>query len=59
MDEFFTVQELVDFLPDIKSKQTVYNWVCEDKIPWLKRGKPLYFNKEAIYKWEKAGRPKN
>lgn len=59
MKDVFTVQELVDYLPDINSRQTVYDWVYKDKVPWHKLGKRLYFNKQKIDNWNKAGRPKN
>jgi len=54
-----TIEELVEYLPDIKSIKTVYGWVYRDAIPWHKMGKRLLFNKEQIDKWNLAGRPQN
>jgi len=59
MNDEMTIEQLVDYLPDITSKQTVYDWVYRDVIPYHKLGKRLLFDKTKIDKWNQAGRPKN
>jgi len=54
-----TIEQLVEYLPDITSKKTVYGWVYKDAIPWRKQGKRLMFDKKKIDIWNKNGRPKN
>ena len=54
-----TIEELVNYLPDIKSKKTIYGWVYRDAVPWRKQGKRLLFDKDKIDKWNLSGRPKN
>lgn len=55
----FSVQELSDFLPDHPAQQTIYGWVCDEKIPYVKRGKKLFFPFAKIIAWNNAGRPAN
>jgi len=57
--EELTIEQLVEYLTDIKSKATVYGWKYRNAIPWHKPGKRLIFYKDEIDKWNKAGRPKN
>lgn len=54
-----TVEELSAFLPEKPAVQTIYGWVSEEKIPYIKRGKRLFFVKRAIIRWNTDGRPVN
>lgn len=42
-DYEMTVEELSAFLPEKPAVQTIYGWVSEEKIPYIKRGKRLFF----------------
>ena len=56
--EYFTMQELILYLDPPLKKTTIYQKVCEGKIPCSKkRGKFLRFSKTEIDKWDEAGRP--
>ena len=50
-----------DLAPDYEmaAVQTIYGWVSEEKIPYIKRGKRLFFVKRAIIRWNTDGRPVN
>ena len=54
-----TVEELSDFLPEKPAVQTIYGWVSEERIPYIKRGKRLFFVRRAIIRWNREGRPVN
>lgn len=58
-DYEMTVEELSAFLPEKPAVQTIYGWVSEEKIPYIKRGKRLFFVKRAIIRWNTGGRPVN
>lgn len=58
-DYEMTVEELSAFLPEKPAVQTIYGWVSEEKIPYIKRGKRLFFVKRAIIRWNTDGRPVN
>ena len=58
-DYEMTVEELSAFLPEKPAVQTIYGWVSEEKIPYIKRGKRLFFVKRAIILWNTDGRPVN
>lgn len=57
-DVWMTIDDVVLYLPDNPSKQTVYAWVCQKTIPCNKIGKRLYFLKSDIDVWLKNGRRK-
>jgi excisionase family DNA binding protein len=57
-DVWMTIDDVVLYLPDNPSKQTVYAWVCQKTIPCNKIGKRLYFLKSDIDEWLKNGRRK-
>lgn len=52
----FTVEQLIDYLPDHPARPTVYGWVWNNKIPYEKFGKRVLFRKSAIDKWNEEGR---
>ena len=58
-DQEMTVEELSDFLPEKPAVQTIYGWVSEERIPYIKRGKRLFFVRRAIIRWNREGRPVN
>lgn len=58
-DYEMTVEELSDFLPEKPAVQTIYGWVSDSLIPFIKRGKRLFFNRAAIIQWNLDGRPAN
>lgn len=53
---FIDIIQLSELL--MLAKQTIYGMVHEDKIPYHKRGKKLYFIKDDIIEWVKSGRKK-
>ena len=52
-DQEMTVEELSDFLPEKPAVQTIYGWVSEERIPYIKRGKRLFFVRRAIIRWNR------
>jgi excisionase family DNA binding protein len=40
------------------AKSTVYNFVCEGRIPHMKRGKKLYFSRSELLAWIREGKRK-
>ena len=58
-DYEMTVEELSAFLPEKPAVQTIYGWVSDDLIPYIKRGKRLFFKRAAIIRWNEEGRPAN
>lgn len=55
-DELLTVQNATAFLRI--SPSTLYQLTSRHEIPFMKRGKRLYFNKEELRKWVEEGRSK-
>lgn len=55
-DQLLTIQQAADFLH--LSVPTIYGLVSKSEIPCMKRGKRLYFSKDEISNWIKAGRKK-
>lgn len=50
-DKWFTLNELVDYDPEKRAKQTFYGLVSRGAIPYHKRGKKLTFLKSEIDFW--------
>lgn len=50
------IEQAADFLG--LSKQTIYSYTSERKIPHLKRGKKLYFEEEKLIEWLQEGKQK-
>ena len=57
-DQWFDLNELINYLPDKPAKATVYFWVSSGLIPNHKGGKKLRFLKSEIDAWLKEGRRK-
>ncbi len=55
-DIFLTIQQAAEFLK--LSVPTLYGLVSKATIPVSKRGKRLYFSKQELTTWIKAGRKK-
>lgn len=58
-EDYFDIQELSHHLMDHPAIPTIYDWVYKKKVPFIKIGRKLYFNKEKIEQWQKYGRPVN
>lgn len=52
---FMDINSLRDYLPNNPSKPTIYRWVHQRSIPYFKKGRSLYFEKEAIDNWLRLG----
>lgn len=57
-DQWFSLEELRNYLPNKPATQTIYGWVHKCKIPVHKQGKPLSFLKSEIDEWLKQGKKK-
>lgn len=55
-DELLTIQQAASFLK--LSVPTLYGLVSRSAIPVNKRGKRLYFSRQELTEWIKAGRKK-
>lgn len=57
-NQWLSVDDLCNYLPDRPSKQTVYGWVNQRVIPYHKTTKRLSFLKSEIDAWINNGRRK-
>ncbi len=55
-DELLTIQQAAEILK--LSVPTIYGLVSRTEIPHAKKGKRLYFSKQELLDWVKAGRKK-
>lgn len=55
-DKLFTLDELINYLPEKPARQTIYGWVNKRLIPFEKHSKFLYFRKSIIDQWLDNGR---
>jgi hypothetical protein len=55
-DKLFTIELLIEYLPEHPARQTIYGWINFRTIPHEKYGKRLYFRKSAIDFWLANGR---
>ncbi|MFZ4680514.1 MAG: helix-turn-helix domain-containing protein [Flavobacterium sp.] len=53
-DKFLSLEEASEFLQ--LAKQTLYGFTSQRTIPFIKRGKKLYFKKVDLEKWLNEGR---
>jgi excisionase family DNA binding protein len=53
-DEFLNVQQVSDLLG--LALATIYTLTCRKKIPYLKKGKKLYFKRSEIEAWLNSGK---
>jgi excisionase family DNA binding protein len=55
-NEWFTLIELIQYLPNKPAKATIYGKVTRKEIPFYKKGKHLYFKKSEIDEWLLSGK---
>lgn len=53
-DKIFTIEEAASFLS--LSRHTIYDLTSRSAIPYLKKGRRLYFSKEDLISWLKDSR---
>lgn len=53
-DKLLTVEEAADFLN--LTKPTIYSKVSKGELPYMKKGKRLYFSKDELLDYIKSGR---
>lgn len=53
-DKFFSLDEASNFLQ--LAKQTLYSFTSQRTIPFIKKGKKLYFRKSDLENWLNDGR---
>lgn len=58
-DQWFDLNDLVDYDPEKRTKPTWYSLVSNGKVPYYKRGKKLVFLKSEIDEFLKSGRRKS
>ena len=56
-EEFFSLVQAAEFLK--LAKQTLYGFTSKRKIPFIKKGKKLYFKVSDLEKWLETGRKKS
>jgi len=55
-NEFLNISEASDFLK--MAKQTLYGLTSNRQIPFIKKGKKVYFNKSEVIAWLNEGKMK-
>ena len=55
-DKILTIQEAAEFAH--LSVPTIYGLVSRAEVPFMKKGKRLYFSKKELIDWIKSGRKK-
>jgi len=55
--DLMTIKELIAYLVEKPSINTVYKWTTTGKIPFRKIGRKLFFSKKQIDKWNNDNRP--
>ena len=55
-DQYLTIKEVAEMI--CLTVSTIYGLVQRSEIPVCKRGKRLYFSKQVLMEWIKAGRKK-
>jgi excisionase family DNA binding protein len=56
LKDLLTISEASNLLN--LAKASIYNLVCQSKIPCMKRGKKLYFSRQELTEWIKQGKKK-
>lgn len=57
IDKILTIGEAADFLN--LAIQTLYGFTSKREIPFMKRGKRLYFKESELVKWLEEGKQKS
>lgn len=55
-DKLLSVKEASEFLN--LARQTIYGFTSQNQIPFIKKGKKLYFSKAELTEWLQQGRNK-
>jgi excisionase family DNA binding protein len=53
-NEFLTINQASELLN--LAKPTIYTLTCKNEVPFIKKGKKLYFKKADLIEWLNAGR---
>ena len=56
-EKFLSLEQAAHFLQ--LAKQTLYGFTSKRKIPFIKKGKKLYFKERDLEKWLETGRKKS
>jgi excisionase family DNA binding protein len=56
-EKFLSLEQAAQFLQ--LAKQTLYGFTSKRKIPFIKKGKKLYFKETDLEKWLETGRKKS
>jgi len=54
--ELMTLDQLREYLPEHPARQTIYGWINNRQIPYIKQGKRVYFKQQDIEAWLKNNR---
>ena len=57
-DQWMNIDQLRAYHPDRPARSTIYDWVCQNRIPVHKDGKKLRFLRSEIDQWLSGGRIK-
>ena len=57
-DQWMNIEQLRAYHPDRPARSTIYDWVCQNRIPVHKDGKKLRFLKSEIDQWLSGGKIK-
>ena len=57
-DQWMNIDQLRAYHSDRPARSTIYDWVCQNRIPVPKDGKKLRFLKSEIDQWLGLGRQK-
>lgn len=58
VDQWMNLDQLREYHPDKPARSTVYEWVCQNRIPVHKDGKKLRFLRSEIDQWLSGGKIK-
>lgn len=57
MNKLLTIEELSAYLPEKPAIATIYSWTSKGLIPFIKKGKKLFFESDVIDLWDELSRP--
>ena len=57
-DQWMNIDQLRAYHPDRPARSTIYDWVCQNRIPVHKDGKKLRFLRSEIDQWLSGGKIK-
>ncbi len=50
-ESWLTVEDLCEYLPEHPTKQTIYNWIAKNEIPYYKKNRRIRFLKSEVEQW--------